>query len=152
MRLILVICLAVLLRPGAARAEDTLQTDTSAFEHADAMSFYGFDGCGDALAGRLYRRALADKFAQCPFAPAARTRFAARLRAQQVKSSAILRGMIEANGGLPVRLDGMTRTCREQQDSAEYRQMRSVLDQYGRGEAPAAAVIGAPCDAASLTP
>lgn len=138
--------------PIAGRAADAPQTDTSAFEYADALSFYGFDGCGDGLGGRLYRRALADKLAHCPFTPQARAHYAARAQAQQAKSGDVLRRMIEEHGGLPVKLDGMTRTCREQSDSPEYQRLRGLLDRYGRGEAPVEDVLPAPCDAASLAP
>jgi hypothetical protein len=152
LRMLLLVVAVLALAPRAVHAEDGGQTDTRAFEYADALSFYGFDGCGDALGGRIYRRALADKFAHCPFAPAARARFAERARAQQVKSSAVLRQMIDEHGGLPVRLEGMTRTCREQMDSPEYQALRGQLDRYQRGEISADAIVPAPCDAASMAP
>jgi hypothetical protein len=144
--------LATLALLPAARAADAPQTDTAAFEYAQAMSFYGFDGCGDGVTGRLFRRALADKFAHCPFTPAARTRYAERARAQQTKSSDLMRHIIDTNGGMPVKLDGMTRTCREQIDSSDYQHLRGLLEQYSRGEVTADAIFPAPCDAKSLIP
>ena len=123
-----------------------------AFERAFAVSSYAFDACGDGLGGRLFRRALAEKFAQCPFSPEAQSRFRQRTRAQQAKTRDAIAGMIEQRGGLPMQLDGMPMTCHEQQASDGYRRFRSMLDQYAEGSLPAAAVISAPCDAPDLTP
>ena len=153
MRYVQALCVAALMViPAATRAADGPQTDTSAFDYADAASFYAFDGCGDALAGRIYRRALAAKLAECPFTPDARAHFAARARAQQAKSNDMLRRLITEHGGLPMRLDGMTRTCREQQDSPEYSALRTTLERYAAGEVPVDAVVSAPCDAARVGP
>lgn len=123
-----------------------------AFEQAFATSSYTFDACGDPLAGRLFRQALTERFAQCPFTPAARSRFQQRTRGQQAKSRKMVEEMVETHGGLPMRLDGMPMTCHEQQADSNYRTFRERLDQYARGDMPADAVIVAPCDAPEITP
>lgn len=123
-----------------------------AFERAFAVSSFSFDACGDPLAGRIFRRALVEKFAHCPFSPEARSRFQQRTRAQQAKTRQAMESMIESRGGLPMRLDGMSMTCHEQQASGDYQRFRSQLDQYAQGALPADAVIAAPCDAPDLAP
>ena len=62
----------------------------------------------------------------------------------------MLQRLIDEQGGLPARLDGMTRTCREQQDSPEYRSLRAALEREAQGADPAAAVFPAPCEADGL--
>lgn len=123
-----------------------------AFERAFATSAYTFDACGDPLAGRLFRRALAERFAHCPFTSEARSHFQQRTRSQQAKSRKMVEEMIETRGGLPMHLDGMSMTCHEQQADTGYRGFRERLDQYGRGDLPAEAIIAAPCDAPEITP
>jgi hypothetical protein len=125
---------------------------TDAFDTAYAASFHEFDACGDELSGRIYRSALVEKLRQCPFAADAKRRFQARSAAQRQKWSEAMAKLIEDNGGLPVRLEVMTRTCREQSDTAEYRQVRGQLDDYAAGRAGLDAVVAEPCDAAKITP
>jgi hypothetical protein len=141
---------------GTAKADDTPKTATlertDAFEQAYGASFYEFDACGDGIAGRIYRSALTDKLKQCPFSDAAKKRFQLRATAQRRKSSQVMAKMIEDIGGLPVRLEGMTRSCREQSDSPEYRLVRSRLDEYAAGKSGPDAVVGQPCDAAEIAP
>jgi len=125
---------------------------TDAFDSAYAASFYEFDACGDELAGRIYRRAVADKLKQCPFSADAKQRFQARSAAQRQKSTEAMEKLIEDTGGLPMRLEGMTQTCREQRDSVKYRQIRNLLDDYVAGKAGLDAVVAEPCDATKITP
>ncbi len=142
--------------PGPAlaqsRAEGPVLDHPDAFERAFATSSYSFDACGDPLAGRMFRRALAEKFAHCPFSPEARSRFRQRTLAQQAKTRDAMASMIESHGGLPMQLDGMSMTCHEQQASDDYKRFRGLLDQYAQGGLPAEAVIAAPCDAPDLAP
>ncbi len=141
----------VLVPAAGLRAEEAL-TDTRAFEHAAATSFYGFDACGDGLDGRLYRRALMDKFRHCPFSDAARARFADRVQAQQRVSRAKLDQVIDENGGLPVQLPGMDRTCHEQLASPDHQRLHEALQKYASGDLGAEAVLASPCDAATIEP
>lgn len=122
------------------------------FERAFATSSYTYDACGDPLAGRTFRRALVERFAHCPFTSEARSRFQQNTRGQLAKSRQMVEKMVESNGGLPMRLDGMSMTCHEQQASDNYRQFRDRLEQYSQGGLTAEAVIAVPCDASDIAP
>jgi len=139
-----------------ARADDAprpaVLERTDAFDRAYAASFYEFDACGDGLAGRIYRNALVEKLKQCPFSAPAKQRFQIKAAAQRRKSSQVMAKLIEDNGGLPTRLEGMTRSCHEQMDSPEYRLVRSRLDEYSAGKLASEAIVAQPCDAAEITP
>jgi hypothetical protein len=141
---------------GMASADEAPQPafleHTVAFEKAYAASFYQFDACGDGISGRTWRSALVARLKQCPFSDAAKARFMARAAAQRRKSAEQINKLIETNGGLPVRLAGMTRTCREQRDSPEYRDVRNRLDAFAAGKLKADKVVEQPCDAAQIDP
>ena len=143
----------LLLGPVLAGAEQVGAGDrTEAFEHAYAASFYEFDACGDGIAGRTYRSALVDRLKQCPFSDEAKQHFQTRAALQRRKSSQAMARLIEDNGGLPARLPGMTRSCREQMDSPEYRSVRSRLDAFAAGKAGPDSVVPQGCDAAEISP
>ncbi len=125
---------------------------TEAFERSAAESYYTFDACGDGLAGRLYRRALAERFAACPFAPAARARYGLRMQAQGEKARDAIGEMIEGQGGLPVQLDGLSGTCHAHWADEGYGRLRRRMLQYSAGDLPATAIVAAPCDAPVITP
>ncbi len=127
-------------------------TNTKAFERAYGTSFYEFDACGDGLTGRLFRKALTDKVAQCPFSAEARATFSTRAAAMRTKSSAAIESMIGSNGGLPVQLEGMPVTCREQRNSETFQRLAEALKQYAGGQRSVDAVIPAKCDAADILP
>jgi hypothetical protein len=141
---------------ATVRADDTPKPAalerTDAFEKAYGASFYEFDACGDGIAGRIYRSALTDKLKRCPFSEAAKQRFQVRAAAQRRKSSQAMDKLIESTGGLPVRLEGMSRSCHEQGDSPEYRAVRTRLDAYAAGKIGVDAVVAQPCDAAEIAP
>jgi hypothetical protein len=133
--------------PGPAILEHT-----DAFDKAYAASFYEFDACGDGVTGRTYRSALVQKLKQCPFSAEAKQRFQMRAAEQRRKSSQAMAKLIEDYGGLPIRLPGMTRTCREQIDSPDYRLVRSRIDDFSTGKVGPDAVVAQACDAAEITP
>lgn len=151
MRLLWCLGLAALLPFSSSKADPAL-VNTAAFEHADAASFYNLDACGDSLDGRLFRRALMEKFLDCPFSDEARTRFGRWSQAEQRHSRDVMAKVVDDNGGLPERLPGMTETCHEQLTSPDITQLRSRLQSYATGETTAAAVLPAPCDASSIEP
>ena len=139
--------------PVAAQAQALGPPDrTEAFERSAAESYYTFDACGDGLAGRLYRRALAERFASCAFAPAARARYGLRIQAQGDKARKAINDMIEGQGGLPVQLDGLSGTCHARWADEGYGRLRRRLLQYAAGDLPATAIVAAPCDAPAITP
>jgi len=136
---------------GAPRAEAPL-ADPAAFERGFAVSLFQFDACGDALAGRMFRRALAERFAQCPFSPEARSHYQRQTRAEFLRVRERLQRLIEDQGGLPRQLEGMATTCHAQQASAPYRAFRARLERYAEGALPVEAVLPAACDAAEILP
>lgn len=146
--------LVALAVPVVAAADEPAKPAdaTRAFETAYAASFYEFDACGDGLSGRTYRRALSDKVAHCPFPADVKQRFIQRAAAQRQKSAKALARLIEDNGGLPVRLDGMTRTCREQSETAEYQAIRARLDAFSAGKLGVDGVVPEACDATGVSP
>lgn len=151
-RIVLTSALAVLWA-GAGMAEDAVTlTDPTAFEHAYATSFYGFDGCGAQLTGEMFRDALAEKFATCPFSAEARSRYQHWTAAQRAKSVDAIKAMIVEHGGLPQRLRGMTETCHAQTTSDAFQKLRRALEGYEAGQVSAAAILPGPCDAAEIVP
>lgn len=141
-----------LLLGGAASAQAPALDDPTAFERGFAVSLYQFDACGDALAGRMFRRALAERFAQCPFSKEARSHYQQQTRAEFQRVRERMQRLIEDNGGMPRELVGMGTTCHAQQASEAYRDFRALLERYQAGGATAEAVIPAACDAADVMP
>ena len=141
-----------LLLAGTAAAQTPQLDNPTAFERGFAVSLYQFDACGDALAGRMFRRALAERFAQCPFSPAARSHYQQQTRAEFQRVRERMQRLIEDNGGLPRELAGMSTTCHAQQVSEGYRDFRALLERYQAGSATVQAVIPASCDAADVMP
>ena len=156
MRAALCIMGMTLLAGAAAGAQPASETAplqrTEAFERGFATSLYVFDACGDPLAGRMFRRALAERVAQCPFSAKARAGYERRTALQQAKAREAMRSMIERQGGLPMRLDGMNATCHAEQASADYQALRSRLQAFDEGRVDAAAIIGKACDTEQITP
>jgi hypothetical protein len=146
--------LSMLAVPVLAAAEEPAKPvdATRAFETAYAASFYQFDACGDAVSGRSYRRALSEKVAQCPFPADVKQRFVQRAAAQRMKSAQAMAKLIEDNGGLPLRLEGMTRTCREQSETPEYQAIRARLDAFAAGKTGVDGVVPEACDATAVSP
>ncbi len=149
MRVLSMVLLAAFAVAGRAAA-DTPLSDTRAFEYANAMSYYGFDACGDGVGGRLYRQALAAKFAQCPFSPDARAALAQRERLQARKSRTAIQHLIDDRDGLPVQLEGMSRTCHAQAATPEYQALSASLQRFATGDAQVETVFPQPCDASNL--
>ena len=145
-------CLLMLAGIATVKADDAILERTDAFTKAYAASFYEFDACGDGIAGRMYRSALTAKVRQCPFSTDAKKRFQTVSAAQRRKSNEAMAKLIEDTGGLPMRLKGMTQTCREQMDSPEYRQVRGRLEDFSAGKVGVDTVVAQPCDAAEISP
>jgi hypothetical protein len=134
------------LPPSTARADST---DT--FQVAFGMSYYGFDWCGDRPLGELYRRALLEKFAQCPFTDEAKRRFSSWTANISARDKEAEKKFIAEHGKLPDRLDGMKQTCQEHRQSADYLKVRERLDRYARAEINVGDVIFS-CDTPAVIP
>jgi uncharacterized protein with von Willebrand factor type A (vWA) domain len=146
----LTIALALALLPAAASAAPP--DDARAFDRAFAASFYTFDACGDAKYGLIFRKALAERFAQCPFSEKARQAHQRRIVLQAKKSRDHIKALIEETGGVPMRLPGMDQTCRERQAEPDYVAARARLDRYSDGELTLANLLPAGCDADVIAP
>lgn len=157
MRIVILALAAMVALPAAAQAQPA-SAPPAAYEHIEAFdrsyatSFYTFDACGDAVSGRLYRQALVERFNNCPFSTPVKQRFRQRIAAQRHRSGEVIESMIEAHGGLPVRLEGMAMSCREQQATPDYVALRARLEQYSKGAVEAGAIVPAACDADLITP
>ncbi len=157
MRIVILWLAAMAALPVTAHAQPVSAAQASdehieAFDRSYATSFYTFDACGDAVSGRIYRQALVERFNNCPFTAPAKQRFRQRTAAQRHRSGEVIESMIEAYGGLPIRLEGMAMTCREQQSTRDYLALHARLEQYAQGAIKADAIVPAPCDADVVTP
>ncbi len=143
--------LAVLGAPAAAQTQTAVASEKleriEGFQRSYAASFFIFDACADGLAGRMFRTALAERFAQCPFSDAARAHWRAWSTAQRRVSTDRIKTMVEDHGGLLVKVEGMTQTCHERNTSADYIAYRAKLQQAAQHILPPSDVVAEPCDA-----
>ncbi len=100
----------------------------------------------------IFRRALAERMAQCSISETALQRFRQRTTVLLKNAHDRINTLIEERGGLPDRIDGMTVTCHEHQTSPSYVRLRDKLNAYSEGLANFDAIIPGECDAAAFTP
>ena len=141
-------CATVLcLIAGAALAEKpALLTDTASFRDAYGLSYFGFDLCGDAANGALYRKALADKVEHCPFTPDAKAGFRQWAAETDTKAADRVPRYIAEHDKLPESLDPKRKNCRTQKDTPAYQKTIALLAQYARDKAKYDAVVPDACD------
>jgi hypothetical protein len=125
---------------------------TRAFEQAFATSLFVFDACGDGDRGAIFRRALAEKMAQCSISETALQRFRQRTAVLLKNEKDRTNKAILERGGYPDRIDGMPGTCHEHQSAPSYVQLRDKLDKYSEGLANFDAVISGECEAEVFVP
>lgn len=125
---------------------------TTAFEQAYATSLFVFDACGDGDHGVIFRRALAERMAQCAISPAALQRFQLRAALLLQNEKDRTNKVILERGGYPDRIEGMSGTCHEHQTAPGYMQLRDKLNKYSEGLATFDAIIPGDCEAESFTP
>jgi len=116
------------------------------------MSYYGFDVCGDAANGQLYRKALTEKFEHCPFTAAAKADFRQWSAATDAKATADIKRYIAEHDKLPESLDGKKMTCRQEQATPAYQKTVALLAGYAKGEVKFDAVVPDPCDTKAGAP
>lgn len=136
------VCLATAL---AAEKPGSL-TDTGTFRAAFSGSFYGFDVCGEAAAGKLYRKALAEKVERCPFTADAKATFRQWTVANEARGTADVQRYIAEHDKLPERLDPKKLNCRTEHESPAYQKIVGLLEQYAQGKVGAEAVVPDACD------
>jgi hypothetical protein len=148
----LVAILAALSASALAADKPPALTDTATFRAAFRASFYGFDICGDAGNGRLYRKALTEKVDHCPFTGDAKASFHAWAAGAEPRGAADVQLYIAEHDKLPERLDRMKLNCRTEQTSPAYQETMKLLGDYARGDARFDAVVPDPCDAKAAKP
>jgi hypothetical protein len=121
-------------------------TDTGAFQAAFQGSFYGFDICGDAATGQLYRKALAEKVAHCPFTADTKAEFKSWMVDADTRMTANIQHYIAEHDKLPESLDEKRVACRKEKDTIGYRKAIALLAGYAKGEVGFDAVVPDACD------
>lgn len=127
-------------------------TDTSAFRAAYGQSYFSFDLCGDAANGALYRKALAEKVAHCPFSPDAKTSFRQWAESTDADGPGKVKRYIAEHDKLPESLDRRRKNCRTQKDTPAYQATIALLAQYAEGKARYDAVVPDVCDTKARAP
>jgi hypothetical protein len=132
---------------GTALADKpALLTDTEAFRTAYGLSYFGFDLCGDAANGALYRKALAEKVEHCPFAPEAKAGFRQWAASTDAKGADQVKQYLAEHDKLPESLDPKRKNCRTEKDTPAYQKTVALLAQYAKGEAKYDVVVPDACD------
>jgi len=147
----LALCGALLMASGAASAETQL-SNTKAFRAAYGLSFFGFDLCGDAAMGALYRKALTEKVAHCPFTPAAKADFGKWTADADQRVPAEVKRDIAEHDKLPESLDEKRVNCRKERQTPAYQKTIALLDRYAKGEAKFDEIVPDKCDVQAAAP
>ena len=71
---------------------------------------------------------------------------------QAKKSRDLIKKLIDETGGVPVRLPGMSETCRQCQSGPDYVEARAKLEQFSQGKLKPEDIVSEPCDAETATP
>jgi hypothetical protein len=141
--------LAVILLSGAAGAAqtatpgDTVSSNTLPYRNVYDTSQSLFDKCGDVVRGDLYRKVVREKVAACPFGAAEKADFQT-LAAARSTEFARQSAKASAQGPVPGTPDEVRR-CKTFTFTAEYFEIRRLLDRYGHGAARADDVIKEAC-------
>jgi hypothetical protein len=106
----------------------------SNFVQALVVGEYHFSMCGDSRLAAIWDRAVLDLVDHCPFSDAANKRFYDEANKFHTQLNQIIQQTIATSGRLPERLDGMRLTCKEEQVTAGYTELRNKLERYANGE------------------
>jgi hypothetical protein len=138
---------ALCLLAGNALADNPAPlTDTGTFRTAYGLSYFGFDLCGDAADGALYRKALAEKVAHCPFTPEAKTEFHQWAATTDADGPGRVQRYTAEHDKLPESLDPKRKNCRTEKDTPGYQRTIALLAQYAKGKVKYDAVVPDACD------
>lgn len=138
---------ALCLLAGTAVADKPAQlTDTGTFRAAYGLSYFGFDLCGDPANGALYRKALAEKVAHCPFTPEAKAGFQQWAANADADGPDKVKRYIAEHDKLPESLDPKRKNCRIEKGTPAFQKTVALLAQYARGEVKYDAVVPDACD------
>jgi hypothetical protein len=147
-----VIALAVLIAAGAMAGTPAALSDDSTFRLAYRMSYNGFEVCGDAADGLLYRKALTEKVERCPFTIAAKADFKQWSAAADAKATAEVQRYIAEHDKLPESLDEKKMACRKEQATPAYQKTVALLAGYAKGAVKFDAVVPDACDVKAGAP
>jgi hypothetical protein len=137
---------ALLMTVGAAAEKPHALTNTGTFRAAFDASFYGFDICGDAASGQLYRKALTEKVDHCPFTADAKAGFQQWSANAGTRATADVQRYIAEHDKLPERLDQKKLNCRMERETPTYQKTVALLAQYAKGEVGFDMVVPDACD------
>jgi hypothetical protein len=140
------IALAALIAGRAQAEKPAPLADSDAFRLAYRMSYYGFDVCGDATNGQLYRKALTEKVDHCPFTADAKADFKQWSTQIDAKTTADVQRYIAEHDKLPESLDQKKMQCRKEQATPAYQKTVALLAGYAKGEVKFDAVVPDTCD------
>jgi hypothetical protein len=141
------VTVALGLAAGTALADKPATLiDTAAFRTAYGLSYFGFDLCGDAANGTLYRKALAEKVAHCPFTPEAKATFRQWSMATDAGGPDRVKRYIAEHDKLPESLDPKRKNCRMEKDTPAFQTTITLLARYAKGEVKYDAVVPDACD------
>jgi hypothetical protein len=143
---------ALLITSGASAKSTSALTDTATFRAAYSASFYGFDICGAATDGEIYRKALIEKVGRCPFTPDAQTSFRQWSTDTAKRTTADVQRYIAEHDKLPERLDPKKLTCRKVRETPAFQETVTLLARYAKGEVGFDAVVPDACDKKAGTP
>ncbi|WP_395016829.1 hypothetical protein [Dongia sp.] len=130
--------------PIAARAQEVPDEPVGA-EIAYDMSFFDFDVCGDAEAGRVFRQLVMAKINACSYSNAARERFQAHIfKTAEGFATALLQaraeGRLDQLKGPPaieeekINPHGGPKSCKEYREMPSYLERRERLMRYAKSE------------------
>ncbi|HEV8389953.1 MAG TPA: hypothetical protein VGQ35_08920 [Dongiaceae bacterium] len=146
--------LGALSSDAMSQSSSELLSDPTPFEIAYGMSFYDFDACGDAEAGRILRRAIIEKLELCPFSTGAREEFQKwRLETLEDMAMGLWQAHVQGKdpGGPAELYDWQTNpprplmTCSEYRQTPRYLEKRGRLLSYARSEIGVDQAIGEEC-------
>lgn len=127
-------------------------TDSGTFRAAYRLSYFGFDLCGDATNGALYRKALTEKVAHCPFTPAVKAEFRQWATTTDAEGPGRVQRYNAEHDKLPESLDPKRKNCRTEKDTPAYQNTIALLAQYAHGEVKYDAVVPDACDTKAGVP
>ncbi len=148
---------ATVLMPSPSRAQSApntpivVQSDEPAgFKIAYGLSFAIYDACDDSEAGRIFRRAVLEKFEKCQFPQEVRAKFRdwlienlEEIATSGWKAAAERKDVTPAPDLLSV--DGSIKTCKAYRETSAYLEKRALLLKYDRKQIGVDAVVGSEC-------
>jgi hypothetical protein len=141
----------VLLTSGASAGQSASgpnpsgPENTEAYRTAYSLMSLSLDGCGDNELADLYRRAVVEKIASCPFSETAKSEFSDWAKRTLSRQEAYLKRFIETQGRLPDKVLGSDQTCKALRTSPAFVELSQTLDDFKQRKIGVDAVFPEPC-------